>query len=135
MLDFQCVKEIFLLFPNESFKIKTTAQKPNVDNNSPDAYRLRIVDVSVCCDATEADTRFFVFDLSVLNNVVLFVIKMNKFLSAFLSGIIAAFIFIILRPKLGGWSFVIVAVLFPIIFWFAQAVMDLFKNLFERKKK
>lgn len=60
---------------------------------------------------------------------------MNKFFSAFLSGLLAAIIFIILHPRLGGWSFVIVVVLFPIIFWFAQAVIDLIMNLFERKKK
>lgn len=59
---------------------------------------------------------------------------MNKLLRALLSGLFVAFIFIILRPKLGVWTFVIVAVTFPIIFWLAQAFIDILNGYLKREK-
>lgn len=60
---------------------------------------------------------------------------MNKILSPFIAGLAAALIFITLRPKFGGWTIVIVAVSFPLIFWLAQAAIDLLGNIFKGEKK
>jgi len=60
---------------------------------------------------------------------------MNKILSPFIAGLAAALIFIILRPKFGGWTIAIAVVSFPIIFWIAQAANDLLGSLFKGKKK
>ena len=59
---------------------------------------------------------------------------MNKILSPFIAGLAAALIFIILRPKFGGWTIVIAVVSFPIIFWIAQAVIDILGQLFKGKR-
>jgi len=59
---------------------------------------------------------------------------MNKIISPFIAGLAAALVFIILRPKFGGWAIVIAVVSFPIIFWIAQAVIDILGNLLKRKK-
>ena len=60
--------------------------------------------------------------------------KMNKILSPFIAGLIAALVFIILHPRFGGWTIVIAVVSFPIIFWIAQAVIDILGQLLKRKK-
>jgi len=59
---------------------------------------------------------------------------MNKILSPFISGLAAALVFIILRPKFGGWAIIIAVISFPIIFWLAQAAIDILSNLLKRKK-
>ena len=59
---------------------------------------------------------------------------MNKIISPFIVGLAAALVFIILRPKFGGWAIVIAVVSFPIIFWIAQAVIDILGQLFKGKK-
>jgi hypothetical protein len=60
--------------------------------------------------------------------------KMNKILSPFIAGLVAALVFITLYPKFGGWTIVIAVVSFPIIFWIAQAVIDILSQLFKGKK-
>ena len=60
--------------------------------------------------------------------------KMNKILSPFISGLVAAIIFIILHHKFGWWAVIIAIVSFPIIFWIAQAVIDILSQLLKRKK-
>jgi len=60
---------------------------------------------------------------------------MNKILSPFIAGLIAALIFITLRPKFGGWAIVIAVVSFPIIFWIAQAVIDTLGSFIKGGKK
>jgi len=59
---------------------------------------------------------------------------MNKTLSPFIAGLVAALIFITLRSRFGGWTIVIAVVSFPIIFWIAQAVIDILSQLLKRKK-
>ena len=59
---------------------------------------------------------------------------MNKILSPFIAGLVAALVFITLYPKFGGWTIVIAVVSFPIIFWIAQAVIDILSQLFKGKK-
>jgi len=59
---------------------------------------------------------------------------MNKILSPFIAGLAAAFIFITLRPKFGGWAIAIAVVSFPIIFWLAQAAIDILSKLLKRNK-
>jgi hypothetical protein len=59
---------------------------------------------------------------------------MNKILSPFIAGLAAALVFIILRPKFGGWTIAIAVVSFPIIFWIVQAVIDILGQLFKGKK-
>ena len=59
---------------------------------------------------------------------------MNKILSPFIAGLVAALIFITLRSRFGGWTIVIAVVSFPIIFWIAQAVIDILSQLLKRKK-
>ena len=59
---------------------------------------------------------------------------MNKILSPFVVGLAVTLIFITLRPKFGGWAIVIAVVSFPIIFWIAQAVIDILGQLLKRKK-
>jgi hypothetical protein len=59
---------------------------------------------------------------------------MNKILSPFIAGLITAIIFITLRAKFGGWAIIIAVVSFPIIFWIAQAVIDILGQLLKRKK-
>ena len=59
---------------------------------------------------------------------------MNKILSPFIAGLVAALVFITLYPKFGGWTIVIAVVSFPIIFWIAQAAIDILSQLLNRKK-
>ena len=59
---------------------------------------------------------------------------MNKILSPFIAGLVAALVFITLRPKFGGWTIAIAVVSFPVIFWVAQAVIDILVQLLKRKK-
>lgn len=59
---------------------------------------------------------------------------MNKILSPFIAGLAAALVFITLRPKFGGWTIAIAVVSFPVIFWVAQAVIDILVQLLKRKK-
>ena len=59
---------------------------------------------------------------------------MNKIISPLIAGLITVIIFIALRPKYGGWAIIIAVVSFPIIFWIAQAVIDIIGSFIKEGK-
>jgi|APSaa5957512535_1039671.scaffolds.fasta_scaffold200510_2 hypothetical protein len=59
---------------------------------------------------------------------------MNKILSPFIAGLVAALVFIILYPRFGWWAVIIAIVSFAIILWIVQAVIDILCQLFKGKK-
>ncbi|MHC4277449.1 MAG: hypothetical protein ACYSWY_09380 [Planctomycetota bacterium] len=49
---------------------------------------------------------------------------MRQLLSAFLAGLVVAFIVFMWRPRLEAWPVVLLTALFPFVFWLAQAAID-----------
>ncbi len=60
---------------------------------------------------------------------------LRSFSSAVLAGIITALLFFEFQEHIGGWKLIVLVVSFPIIFWLAQMIVDLFVFFWGRFNK